>query len=539
MPAESFAQTLIPLGALGLTILVALVPLIAILVLLSIFRITAWLSSLIAGIITLVLAVLVWGAPLRGALAAYALGSLQGMWSVDWIILWGVVIFNTLVVTGNFERFKAWILDQATPDIRIQVILLAWSFGALLEGLVGFGFPWSVVVPILISIGIVDLEAIRVAALANNAPVSYGALGAPIIALAGVTGLPLLELSRSVGFIVAALALLPPWVLLYLVSGRQGLKEAWPLAIVASFSYIAGQLPVAAFLGPYLPDLTGAMVSFWVIFLFIKVWRPKVLRGFGGKVLEKAAISTAGPRSSARDGWMAWLPYIVLIVVVVAWTGPWSALTSIRLWHQQVVAQSSVTAGNVAAAFNFTPLSGGTAILASWLILLAILRPSRAHIGQVFIRTFRQIWGALIVSFLMFGLAFVFNYSGMASSLAYGFSRVGVWFIVLAPVLGWVGVALSGSNTSTNTMFGAIQALTGRLLGMPPLLLPSLNSVGSEVGKPIAPQTASVGVSTSSFVRNEGEVIRHNMGWTLIFLAFLILIGLLYYFIFPGVMEPR
>ncbi|MDI3298567.1 MAG: L-lactate permease [Bacillota bacterium] len=556
-----FAQILNPTGSLGLTVVAALVPLAALLLLLAVFRMTAWLATLIGSLVTVALAVLVWRAPLAGTLKAYLYGALQGTWVIDWITFWGLVIFNTLVLTGTFDRFKNWILAEATADIRVQTILLAWSFGALLEGLVGFGYPWSVVAPILVGIGISDLEAIRVAALANNAPVSYGALGAPILALATVTQFDPLVLSASVGKLVAVLALLPPWILIYLVSGRQGLKEAWPLAVVASLSYVAGQYPVSQWVGPFLPDLTGSLVSFWVLYAFLRLWRPRVVRGFGGVPLARdadapvavvagsapgaapgtAAVDPADPpaaRSRAREALGAWLPYIVLIVVVVAWTGPWSHLPSLALFKLSTSAISSVTQKEVAAAFAFTPLNGGTAILASWLVITAILRPSGRTLGQVFARTFRQMWGALLVAFFIFGLAYVFNYSGMAASLAFSFSKVGPAFVLLAPVLGWVGVALSGSNTSTNAMFGQIQAVAGNLLRFPPLLLPSLNSVGSEIGKPVAPQTASVGVSTSRLVRNEGEVIRHNLGWTVVLLAYLILIGLFFRYVVPGAMQP-
>ncbi|MBX5465302.1 MAG: L-lactate permease [Clostridia bacterium] len=553
-----FAQILNPTGSLGLTVVAALVPLAALLFLLAVLRVTAWLATLIGSLVTIVLAVLVWRAPLGGTLSAYLYGALQGTWVIDWITFWGLVIFNTLVLTGTFDRFKNWILAEATADIRVQTILLAWSFGALLEGLVGFGYPWSVVAPILVGIGISDLEAIRVAALANNAPVSYGALGAPILALGAVTQIDPFILSASVGKLVAILALLPPWILIYLVSGRQGLREAWPLAVVASLSYIAGQYPVSQWVGPFLPDLTGSLVSFWVLYAFLRLWRPRVVRGFGGlpigaggrpvTVVAGAAPAGAGavavdppdppasPRG-AREALVAWLPYIVLIVVVVAWTGPWSHLPSFSLFKLSTSALSSVTHKEVASAFSFTPLNGGTAILASWLVITAILRPSARQLGQVFARTFRQMWGALLVAFFIFGLAYVFNYSGMAASLAYSFARVGPAFVVLAPILGWVGVALSGSNTSTNAMFGQIQTVAGSLLHFPPLLLPSLNSVGSEIGKPVAPQTASVGVSTSRLVRNEGEVIRHNMGWTLVLLAYLILIGLFFRYVAPGAMQ--
>jgi lactate permease len=534
-----FEQTLNPTGHLWLTILVALVPLVALILMLAVFRVTAWLSSILAGIVTVPVACFVWHAPLANTLKSYLYGGLTGVWNIDWITFWGLIIFNTLVLTGNFGRFKTWMVHHATADIRIQTIMMAWAFGALLEGLVGFGYPWAVVVPILVGLGIADLDAIRVAALANNAPVSFGALGAPIIGLAAVTGLSQKALSGSIGDVVAVLALLPPWVLIYLVSGWTGVAEAWPLAIVGSLSYIAGQWPVAHFLGPYLPDLSGALASFWILFLFVKIWRPKTIRGFGGAPLE---ISPSDSADSARltslgTAFSAWAPYIVLILVVVAWTGPWSTLPGRSVLKVSVAATSSITHKPLTSVFNFQPLNGGTSILASWLVILALLRPSGEILRQVFVKTFKQMWGALLVAFFIFALAYIFVYSGMANSLAYGLSKFGVFFVVLAPILGWIGVALSGSNTSTNAMFGPVQAATGKLLNFPVLLLPTLNSVGAEVGKPIAPQTASVGVSTSRFVRSEGQVIRHNMGWTLVVLAYLILVALLFYYALPNTMS--
>ncbi len=534
-----FEQTLDPTGHVWLSVLISLVPLFVLLFMLAALRMTAWLASILVGVITIPIGVFVWHAPLAGTLKSYLYGGLTGFWVIDWITFWGLIIFNTLVLTGDFERFKNWMIHHATADIRIQTIMLAWAFGALLEGLVGFGYPWAVVVPILVGLGIADLDAIRVAALANNAPVSYGALGAPILGLAAVTGLPMLALSASIGNVVAVLALLPPWVLIYLVSGWEGVTEAWPLAIVGSLSYISGQWPVAHYLGPYLPDLSGALVSFWVLFIFVKVWRPKTIRGFGGKPLALSPTSAANAleMGSLRQAFNSWMPFLVLILVVVGWTGPWSHLPGYSLTRLTVQALSSVTHTPISSTFNFAPLGGGTSTLASWLIILAILRPSRQQLGQVFSRTFKQMWGALLVAFFIFALAYMFVYTGMANSLAFGLSKIGLFFVVLAPVLGWVGVALSGSNTSTNAMFGPVQAMTGRLLHLPVLLLPTFNSVGSEVGKPIAPQTASVGVSTSKLVRSEGQVIRHNMGWTLILLAYLILISILFYYFFPNSMS--
>nr|WP_207711730.1 L-lactate permease [Sulfobacillus harzensis] len=535
-----FHQILNPAHSLGLTALLALVPFIVLLALLAGVRLTAWLTTIIGSAVTLIMAVAIWKIPLGTGLHAYVLGSLTGFWNIDWITFWGVVIFNTLMLTGVFDTFKSWLVSQATADIRVQTILLAWSLGALLEGLVGFGYPWAVMAPILIGFGIIELDAIRVAAIANNAPVSFGALGVPIIALASVTGLPLLALSASVGKVVAILALLPPWVLIYLVTGKKGFKDGWPLAIVGSLSYILGQFPVSQWVGPYLPDVSGSLVSFACLLLFLKVWRPKHILGYGGVELDEVAATRNDPAPSTltgRDIWRAWLPFIILIVVVVLWTGPWSPLPAVSWLDTKVSAISSISHQATAVDFNFAPFVGGTSILASWLIMLIFLRPKAGTLGEVLRRSFNQMWGALLVGIFIFGLADLFNFSGMASSLAYTFSRIGPAFILLAPILGWIGVALSGSNTSTNAMFGLLQSLVGKILGFPLLLLPSLNSVGAEVGKPIAPQTASVGVSTSTYVRSEGQVIRHNLPWTLLVLAWLIIVGLLYLWLAPGVMR--
>jgi len=191
----------------------------------------------------------------------------------------------------------------------------------------------------------------------------------------------------------------------------------------------------------------------------------------------------------------------------------------------------------MAVTFVFSPFVGGTFILISWIIIMAILRPPRDKFANAMKASLNQLWGAVLTGIFMVALANTFNYSGMAATLAYSFSRVGLVFIVLAPILGWIGVALSGSNTSTNAMFGYLQYSVGLLLGLPPYLLPSLNSVGAEIGKPVAPQTASVGVSTSKYLRKEGDVIRHNMGWTLVILIYLIIIGLIYAFLLPGAMR--
>jgi lactate permease len=241
---------------------------------------------------------------------------------------------------------------------------------------------------------------------------------------------------------------------------------------------------------------------------------------------------------SWRDGFKGFLPFLILVAVVVAWTGPWSGISDYKPFSWALSAISGITHKPDKVDFSWNPFVAGTSILASWLVICAVLRPRPSQLAKAIRDSFAQIWGALLVGLFIFGLAYTFNYSGMAGSMAFGFSKVGTAFIILSPILGWIAVALSGSNTASNAVFGAFQATVGKLLHAPALMFPSLNSVGAEVGKPVAPQTASVGVSTTKFVRNEGQVIRHNMPWTLVVLAYLIGIGALYYFILPSAMKP-
>src|SRR5262245_36254962 len=312
-----FTLILDPTGNLWVTGAIALIPVVFLLILLAVFRVSAWIAVLLGSILTFLLALWVWRMPLGDGTLAYIYGAATGIWNVDWITFWGVMLFNTMVVTGSFDKFRLWLISQGTQDIRVQTMLFAWAFGALLEGLVGFGYPWAFVAPILISLGIPDIDAIRVAALANNAPVSYGALGAPVIALAAVTGYSLNSLSASVGHIVAILALLPPWLLIYLVSGSGGFRDGWPLAVVGSLGYIAGQFPVAVFLGPYLPDVTGAIVCFAALLLLLKLWRPRRMLAYGGEVIPEHTLATANVDHGLTSREIVWacMPVLTLIVI--------------------------------------------------------------------------------------------------------------------------------------------------------------------------------------------------------------------------------
>jgi lactate permease len=478
LAASGFTQQLIPLNSVLGSTLVALLPLALLLVLLAVLRMTAWLVVTIGAIVTIVMAITIWHAPAGPTLKAWLLGAATGIWSIDWIVFWGVVIYNVLHETGAFEGLKRWLVTQASADVRVQAILLAWALGALLEGLVGFGYPWAVIAPILVGLGVLEIDAIRVAAIGNNAPVSYGALGTPIIGLAAVTGAPLLSLSASVGRIVAIVALLPPWILIYLVAGRRGLRGIWPLPVVGSLAYVAGQYPTSQWLGPYLPDVIGALVCFGALLLLLKYWKPAEPLGYGGVPVTTEAVPAGtvasgagpvgtlpagggpagggpagagsggagpvggasedggptaggpanGPRNPAgtlREAVPGLVSFGILVVIVVAATGPWSHLGDYTFIKPEVDAISSVSHQPVAIVWKFAPAVAGTWILVSLLAILVWLRAGWEQFKVAAKRSATQMWGALLVAPIIFGLAQVFNYSGMASTLAYGFSRVG------------------------------------------------------------------------------------------------------------------
>ncbi|WP_252897021.1 L-lactate permease [Metallosphaera hakonensis] len=279
----------------------------------------------------------------------------------------GLTFYNTLVLTGKYEAFKQWVLRNATGDVRIQAILLAWSFGALFEGLVGFGYPWALVSPVLIGIGFEELTALKVTAIANNAPVSYGALGTPIIILSAVTGLPLLFISSSVAKIVAILAFLPPFLLAFIVDRWRGIRDVWPFALLASISYIIGQYPMASFVGPYLPDITGSMISFIVLLAFLKVWRPRRTITNDKVQIERKNVQGIG---------RFWLAILAVVIVVTLWTGPWSPLTKLNIATLSLHAYSQLYHKTVAVSFAFNPAVAGTSIMAAWLVSLPYLELS-------------------------------------------------------------------------------------------------------------------------------------------------------------------
>jgi len=510
-------------GNVGLTLIIDLIPVLMLFILLAVLKMSSWKATLITSIATLILAIAI-GVPADGAVSAWLIGALFGLWSISWLIFWGITWFNTWRLTGHLDAFISWMLKNITNDVRIIALTLAWALGALIEGLIGFGTPWAYIAPILMSLGLPTLRALTVMAIANTAPVSYGAFGIPIVTLAGVAGLPLLATSGAVAHIVAVLAFVIVFAILAFIDGWRGIKEAWPAALIGALGYVLGQFTTAVYIGPYLADVMGSIVAFLFLVGLAKIWRPK-------HMVPPPAIKVNDVKDRGAVA-RAWASLILFVAVMGLWNSPISPLKLVVATFS-VSAYSEVLQKQVSLSYPFNVLITGTSALAAWLITLPLMKAGAKDAVNALKATWRQTWGAVFTGIFVISLAFVFNYSGMAYSLAYLTTGVGLLFLAISPFLGWLGAALTGSNTSSNALFGPFQAAMGQLLGLPPLLLPSTQTVGSELGKPVAPQTVSAGVSTTEYVRREGEIIRNNMKYSIALVFVLIIIGVLYWLIYP------
>ena len=510
-------------GNVGLTLIIDLTPVLMLFILLAVLKMSSWKATLITSIATLILAIAI-GVPADGAVSAWLIGALFGLWSISWLIFWGITWFNTWRLTGHLDAFTSWMLKNITNDVRIIALTIAWALGALIEGLIGFGTPWAYLVPILISLGLPTLRALTVMAIANTAPVAYGAFGIPIVTLAGVAGLPLIATSGAVAHIVAVLAFVIVFAILTFIDGWRGIKEAWPAALIGALGYVLGQFTTAVYVGPYLADVMGSIIAFLFLVGLAKVWRPK-------HMVPPPAIKVSDVKDRGAVA-RAWASLILFVTVMGLWNSPISPLKWVVATFS-VPAYSEVLQKQVSVSYAFNVLVTGTSALVAWLITLPLMKAGVKDAVNALKATWRQTWGAVFTGIFVISLAFVFNYSGMAYSLAYLTTGLGLWFLAISPFLGWLGAALTGSNTSSNALFGPFQAAMGQLLGLPPLLLPSTQTVGAELGKPVAPQTVSAGVSTTEYVRREGEIIRNNMKYSIALVFVLIIIGVLYWLIYP------
>ena len=531
-----FQQLLTPVGdSLVLSFLVAVLPILVVLVLLGVFRRPAWQASLAGLIVAFVVAVAVWQFPVGLAVNSVVNGAVFALWPVMWIVVNALLLYNIAVESGRFEAFRAWILAHLPNDRRVVLVMIGFCFGALLEGIAGFGTPVAITSSLLILVGFPALEALVFVLIFNTAPVAFGALGVPVTVLGAVTGLPASALGMMIGRQLPIMALILPFYVMALYGGMRSVRALWPVLLVAGLSFGAVQFVTANYIDYTLTDVLSSMGSLIVTFLFLKVWQPAPDPQFA----VAAAARAVKPGASAMSPWQGWLPWLIVSAVVIVWT-TWKifAIGQMSVQWPGLHNAVSITLYNnkpYAAVWGFQPLSTGTAILLSCVITAVVvgLRPAQ-FIGCVG-RTLQQTWIAIVTVMFIIGLAYLMNYAGMAYTLGKAVASVGGLFVLLSPFLGWVAVFLSGSDTSGNALFGNLQVVAARQLNLNPVLFAATNSSGGVMGKMISPQNIATGVSVTQLKGQEGVVFARTFGHSIVLTIVLGVLVAIQQYVVPGI----
>jgi lactate permease len=472
------------------------------------------------------LAISVWHFPLRLAFLSMAFGLVYALWPIMWIVFAALWLYNLAVASGSFEQLRRWMADHASGDPHIQAILVAFCFGALLEGTAGFGSPVAVSAFLLVGLGFSARNAVTVSLIANTAPVAFGGLGIPIVALAAVTGLDQMKLSAMVGRQLPFLSLVLPSYLVWVIGGRKGLRETWPAALVGGASFALAQFLSSNYWGPYATDIVAASFSSACLVLWLAVWKPgSSQRRDPSRQSQKDAQEVAGdglPIQAGAEGrnfqpavkpLVAWAPWLILAGVMVAWSYFklfQIAQLSIPIPHLHNAVLIALYHKLYAAVYQFQPLAAGTAALTATALTALVFRSKPAVILSAGLKTLKQLRMPALTVGLIVALAYLYNYSGMIYTLGAALAGLGRIFPLVSGYLGWVGCFLSGSDTSSNLLFGNLQVAAARQIGVSPILLAAANSSGGVIGKMISPQNIAVGVTTVGLIGQEGEILRRT-----------------------------
>jgi lactate permease len=544
----TWSQTYAPLGGIGTSALIAAIPVVLLLALLAFWHVRAHLAALIALAAAGAVAIFVYGMPVKLALASAGYGAAFGLLPIGWLILNAIFIYQLSVETGGFATLQRQIAG-ISGDRRIQALLIAFSFGAFIEGAAGFGAPVAISGALLIGLGFKPLEAAKLALIGNTAPVAFGSLGTPLVTLAPLTGLDLLQLSAMVGRQLPFFSLIVPFWLVAAQVGWRGMVAIWPACLVAGASFGSVQFLVSNFHGPWLVDIVAGAVSMLAVVVLMRFWKPTDEQAHPAPATAPAK-NTDPVRATA---WQAWLPWIFLTAFVFAWGMPqikgrldawFSPLIPVPALHHTVIKMPPVAPKPTPdpAVFKLNLLSAtGTALLLAGIASALVLRVGAGRALRIYGQTVWRVRVSLLTISTMMALGFTTKYSGTDTTMGLAMAGTGWLFPFFSPIIGWLGVALTGSDTSSNVLFGNLQKVTAEQLGLPPLLTCAANSSGGVMGKMIDAQSivvAAVATGGRPDSPTAGTILR-VVFWHSVALAILVgIFVMLQAYVFPG-MIPR
>ncbi len=527
---QTWSQVYDPLGNLWLSAFVAAIPIIFYFVALAVLRLKGHVAGTITVALSLLVAVLFYKMPISMALASAANGFLYGLWPIAWIIITAVFLYKITVKTGQFEIIRSSVVSL-TEDQRLQMLLVGFSFGAFLEGAAGFGAPVAITAALLVGLGFNPLYAAGLCLLANTAPVAFGAMGIPITVASQITGISAMKIGQMAGRQLPLLSLLVPFWIIAIMDGWRGIRETFPAILVAGLSFAITQFLTANYIGPELPDITSALMSLICLAVFLNFWKPKHIFRFPGQ--ETATKTQRYPISTV---FKAWSPFLILTAIVTIWSLPFfkasfgkggflsSTVLTVHVPYldKLVVKMPPIVQAPTpyGAVYSFNILSAtGTAILVAALITLVMLRVRPSVAIGLFADTLKELARPIYSIGMVLAFAYVANYSGLSATLALLLAGAGVAFPFFSPFLGWLGVFLTGSDTSSNALFCNLQATTAHQVGVSDTLLVAANTTGGVTGKMISPQSIAVGCASVGLVGKESDLFRFTVKHSLMLAA--------------------
>ena len=527
-------------GSLFGSAAIAALPILTLLLLLGVLRKPAWISALSGLATTILVALFLYGMPVGNVASATLFGAAFGLFPIGWIVIGAVFLYRITVETKNFEIIKHS-LGSLTPDRRLQALLIAFAFGAFLEGAAGFGTPVAIAAAMLAGLGFTPFFAAALCLLANTAPVAFGSIGIPAITLAGITGLPLDKLSAGIGRICAPVSLFIPGYIVVVMGGWSALASVFPAALVCGAVFAGMQFLISNFVGPQLTDLIASLTAMLALVLLFLVWKPKDTAQHA-----VPAQSSTSARYSRGQILLAWSPYLLLVAVVLLWgwkpmQAPLNSVSKAIQWpglHNQIARVPPVTSkiSPYAAVFNFNWLSAaGTSCLIACILSAFVLRVSPLRFLRIFGHTLRQLAFAMLTLAAVLGLAYLMNYCGATGTLGLAFAATGASFPFFGAILGWLGVFLTGSDTSANALFGNLQVITATRLNLNPVLMAAANSSGGVMGKMISLSSIAVAAAATGMApEEEAKLFRFTLKHS-VFLACVIGVVVLFYaYVAPG-----